>query len=182
MDPAQMGGLKGCSITHYLITLFNFILEGMDNNGAVPKAALVALIDYSKGFNRISHQKLIIRLSDWEVPGWILRIMCSYLTNRTMTVRHKGTSSNPYPLPGGAGQGCLLGILCFLVEISDAGMDVPVQPVQQKNVDDVISLEEPQPAVTNIEVRQKYIDDQVQGEIINLKIGICCLTNFEVKN
>ena len=27
MDPGQMGGLKGCSTTHYLVNLFNFIYK-----------------------------------------------------------------------------------------------------------------------------------------------------------
>ena len=93
-----MGGIQGCSIVHYLITLFHFILSGTDSADKVPKAAIIALIDYSKGFNRISHNKLIIRLSDWGVPGWLLKIMCSYLTERTMTVRFKGATSSPYPL------------------------------------------------------------------------------------
>jgi len=167
MDPAQMGGRKGCSITHYLITLFNFIHEGIDMD-AVPRAVVVALIDYSKGFNRISHQKLIIRLSDWGVPGWLLRILCSYMSGRTMTVRHKGAISSQYPLPGGAGQGCLLGVLSFIVEISDAGMDVPEQPEQHPDVDDVHSVLHPEEAVTRNEVRQKYVGDQVQGELLRL--------------
>ena len=50
MDPGQMGGIKGCSITHYLITLFDFILNRTDTRDSVPRAVVVALIDYSKGF------------------------------------------------------------------------------------------------------------------------------------
>ena len=109
--------------------------------------------------------KLIIRLSDWGVPGWLLRILCSYMTERSMTVRHKGEQSDEYPLPGGSPQGCLLGILSFIVEISDCGMDLPPQPDSKE---DVFSLPYPQPAVTELEVRQKYIDDQVQGELLQL--------------
>ena len=105
MDPGQMGGHKGRSITHYLITLFNFILGSLDSRDGVPRAVMVALIDYSKGFNRISHSKLIIRLSDWGVPGWILRILCSYLEGRSMRVRHKGTTSAPQLLPSGPVKG-----------------------------------------------------------------------------
>ena len=95
-----MGVITGCSTVHYLITLFHFILSGTDSSDKVPKAAIIALIDYSKGFNRISHNKLIIRLSDWGVPGWLLRILCSYMTERTMTVRYKGATSTPHPLSG----------------------------------------------------------------------------------
>ena len=177
LDPGQMGGITGCSIIHYLITLFNFILEGLDINDNVPRSVVVALIDYSKGFNRISHQNLIIRLSDWGVPGWLLRILCSYLSGRTMIVRHKGVSSSEYPLPGGAGQGCLLGVLSFIVAISDAGMAVPEQPEEDPHIDDVISVWHPEAAVNEFEVRQKYIDDQVQGELLRLDQDLCPLPN-----
>ena len=85
MDPGQMGGRKGCSIVHYLINIFDFILHGTDKKDNIPRSVVIALIDYSKGFNRISHPKLIIRLSDWGVPGWLLRILCSYMTKRTMS-------------------------------------------------------------------------------------------------
>ena len=168
LDPGQMGGRKGCSIVHYLITLFHFILSGTDTTDKAPKAVIIALIDYSKGFNRISHNKLIIRLSDWGVPGWLLRILCSYLKDRSMTLRHKGTESSPHPLPGGSAQGCVLGILSFIVDISDSGMDVPSQPPPNPDEVDVHSLPQPQPAVTASEVRQKFIDDQVQGELLKL--------------
>ena len=89
-----------------------------------------------------------------------------------MTVRYKGATSTPHPLPGGSAQGCFLGILCFIVEISDSGMTVPIQPPKIPNVEDVYSLPEPEPAVTSSEVRQKFIDDQVQGELLRLDSGL----------
>ena len=56
IDPGQFGGLKGHSTTHYLITLLDFILSHTDTS-SVPKCVLVALIDFSKAFNRINQQK-----------------------------------------------------------------------------------------------------------------------------
>ena len=163
---------KGCSIIHYLINLFNFVLDGTDPTDKIPRAVIVALIDYSKGFNRISHPHLITRFSDWGVPGWILRILCSYMTGRSMTVRYKGKESAEYPLPGGSAQGCFLGVLSFIVEISDSGMDVPPQPHPNPDTDDVHSISHPQPAITDVEIRQKYIDDQVQGELLRLELSL----------
>ena len=71
--PWSVGGLKGHSTTHYLITLLDFILSHTDTS-SVPKCVLVALIDFSKAFNRINHAKVITRLSDWGVPEWLLRL------------------------------------------------------------------------------------------------------------
>ena len=168
IDPGQFGGIKGNSITQYLMHLVNFILTNTDK-GTIPKAVLIALCDYSKGFNRINHAKVIIRLSDWGAPGWILRILISYLSNRTMVLKYKGEVSSPQPLPGGTVQGSELGILLFIVELSDAGMDVPMQPQPIPNIVDITSWSHPTPAVTFNECRLKYIDDQTQAEVVHLE-------------
>ena len=68
--------------------------------------------------------------------------------------------SDPKQLPGGTGQGSRLGMILFLVELSDAGMPVPTQ--------DDMSVPFPLPCVTNNEIRVKYIDDQTQGEVVEL--------------
>ena len=90
------------------------------------------------------------------------------MTQRSMIVRHKGKQSKEYPLPGGSPQGCLIGVLSFLVEISDCGMDIPHQPDLNTN-EDVISRSHPQPAVTNVEIRQKY-DNSASNEGLYIKI------------
>ena len=89
-----------------------------------------------------------------------------------MTVRHEGSISSPQPLPGGSAQGCFLGILCFIVELSDSGMDVPPQPDPSRDVIDVHSLSHPQQSIKPSEIRQKYVDDQVQGELIDLNTDV----------
>ena len=82
IDPGQFGGLRGHSTVHYLITLYHFILSHTSISTSVPNAVMVALIDFSKAFNRINHAKVIVRLSDWGVPGWLLRILVSYSGTR----------------------------------------------------------------------------------------------------
>ena len=72
MDPGQFGGMKGGSILQYLVVFFHFILSNADK----PSSAIIAaLVDFSKGFNRLNHNKIMIRLSDKGVPGWLLRIL-----------------------------------------------------------------------------------------------------------
>ena len=87
LDPGQLGSLKGCSVTHYLVMLFDFILSKTDTY--IPHAVMVTLIDFSKGFQRINHNKVLIRLSDWGVPGWLLKVISSYMTDRSMSVNFK---------------------------------------------------------------------------------------------
>ena len=48
IDFRQYGGLKGNSITHYLIEFINFILSNQENKE--PTAILACMIDFSKAF------------------------------------------------------------------------------------------------------------------------------------
>ena len=70
IDPGQFGGLREHSTSHYLISLYNFLLSRTDSS-RLPRAVILALIDFSKAFNRINHSKVLVRLSDWGVPGWL---------------------------------------------------------------------------------------------------------------
>ena len=80
IDFRQYGGSKGNSITHYLIEFINFILSKQDGTEQV--AILACLVDFSKAFNRQNHNILITKLCDMGVPGWLLKIVMAFLTNR----------------------------------------------------------------------------------------------------
>ena len=118
IDPAQCGGLKGSSITHYLIKLLHFIHINLDKTE--PHAVLLALIDLEKAFNKVSHQLLIEDLADMHVPGWLLLILISYLTGRSMYMKYKGASSTQKLLPGSSPQGAFLGVLIFIIIFNGA--------------------------------------------------------------
>ena len=99
IDPNQYGGLKGNSISHYLIELINFILYNQDFDA--PIAVLACAIDFSKAFNRVNHNILITKLSDMGVPGWLLNLVMGFLSDRELVVRYKATQTDHKPLPGG---------------------------------------------------------------------------------
>ena len=172
IDPGQFGGLKGHSTSHDLITLYDFILSHTDTS-RVPNSVLVALIDFSKAFNRINHSKVIVRLSDWGVPGWLLRILVSYLSGRSMILRYKGSQSSRHFMPGGSPQGALLGVLLYLVYVSDIGMDLPSILPTNDDVIDIPSVQyPPPPAVSEQEARLKYVDDLSLAECIRLDTAL----------
>ena len=102
MDFRQYGGTKGNSVSHYLIELINFILLNQDSTESI--GVLASLVDFSKAFNRIDHSVIITKLSDLGVPGWLLRLVASFLEDRSMIVRYKGKSSKSVNLPGGGPQ------------------------------------------------------------------------------
>ena len=118
IDSSQFGGRKGYSVVLYLIKLVDFILLNLDKSMAV----LIALIDYSKAYNRQCHNRLLTCYSDLGTPAYLLKILKSYLTSRKMVVRHQGQMSGIYDLPGGGAQGTNIGILNFLVNINSCGV------------------------------------------------------------
>ena len=118
MDPGQCWGLKGSSISHYLLRLLHFVHEYLDLKQ--PHAVLLAVIDLEKAFNRVSHQLVIEDLADMKVPGWLLLILISYLTGRSMFMRYKGSRSSRRLLPGSTPQGAFLGILLFIIIFNGA--------------------------------------------------------------
>ena len=150
IDPGQCGGLKGSSITHYLVKLLNFVHAHLDLRQ--PHAVLLALVDLEKAFNRVSHQLVIEDLSDMHVPGWLLLILVSYLTERSMYMRYKGATSSSRMLPGSTPQGALLGILLFIIKFNGALL----RPVI------------PRPNSLTL----KYIDDLSLVTAINLKLSL----------
>ena len=141
LDPGQCGGLKGSSISHYLLRLLNFVHGYLDLKQ--PHAVLLAMIDLEKAFNRVSHQLVIEDLADMKVPGWILLILISYLTGRSMYMRYKGCRSSRRLLPGSTPQGAFLGILLFII-IFNGALLRPVIPrlhsLSLKYVDDLSVL------------------------------------------
>ena len=107
LNPKQFGGLKGNSISHYMIELLNYILYTQDYN--LPVAVLICAVNFSKAFNCQSHNILVTKLSDMGVPGWLLNVVMGFLTDRVMVVRYKGEITESKSLPGGGPQGTLLG-------------------------------------------------------------------------
>ena len=71
LDPGQCG-LKGFSITHYLIKLLHFVHVILDLRQ--PHTVLAALIDLSKAFDRVDHTLVIQDLYGMHTPSWLLKI------------------------------------------------------------------------------------------------------------
>ena len=160
IDFRQYGGIKGNSISHYLIELINFILFNQDKKD--PTAVLACLVDFSKAFNRQDHNILITKLSDLGVPAWLLKLVIAFLEDRTMVVRYMGEVSDPRHLPGGGPQGTLLGLLLFIILINDLGFEN-----QTNDMGELITCKRRIKDYNLIHL--KYVDDFTIAEAINMK-------------
>ena len=123
LDPGQCG-LKGFSTTHYLIQLLQFVHATLDLKQ--PHAVLAACIDLSKAFNRVDHSLVIQDLYDMHTPAWLLRIVITYLSDRSMFLTYNGEQSSQKMLPGGGPQGAYLGGLIFIIKYNGAFLRPPI--------------------------------------------------------
>ena len=168
LDPCQYG-LKSASITHYLFQLLKFIHEYLDLRN--PHAVVVALVDLSKAFNRVSHQMVIEDLHDIHVPPWLLLILTSYLTKRSMVMCYNGATSAPRDLPGSSPQGAFLGIFFFVIKYNAASlrpqiprrMTISVCRIKRKKCKTVSCMTHAK------DIHDLYIDDLAEAEAIDLK-------------
>ena len=123
LDPGQCG-LKGFSITHYLIKLLHFVHSILDLRK--PHAVLAACVDLSKAFNRVDHSLIIQDLFDMHTPAWLLNIIVSYLSDRSMYLTYKGQQSSQKMSPGGGPQGAYLGGIIFIIKYNGAFLRPPI--------------------------------------------------------
>ena len=91
-----------------------------------------------------------------HTPKWLLAIVCSYLSSRSMLLKYKSEVSSPRDLPGGFGQGVWLGGLLFVVKFNGACLRPPI----------------PRPISKNMSMQVKFIDDASQTASINLKLSL----------
>ena len=159
LDPGQCGGLKKSSISHYLIKLLHFIHFNLDRPD--PHAVLLACVDMSKAFNRVSHQQVIEDLHDMKVPGWLLLIIISYLKDRRMLIKFRGVLSSLRDLPGSSPQGTVLGVILYIIIFNGAALRPaiprPSWPFFSKKAND--------PAA----IKLKFIDDLSVAARVNLE-------------
>ena len=109
------------------------------------------MVDFSKAFNRQNHNRLITKLSYLGVPGWLLRIVMSFLKDRKIQVRYKGKTSKIKSMPGGGPQGT---------------STIYGDDWQDNNVGEIVTCKRKLRKAN--EIHLKFVDDLTLAESINL--------------
>jgi len=114
----QFGFMAGCSTTHQLLRLMESITEGFQTR----QTTIAVFLDISKAYDTTWHTGLIYKLIGMGLPGDLIKIIESFLSQRSFRVRMDGAHSEWKNLKAGVPQGAVLSPILYNLYTSDIPM------------------------------------------------------------
>ena len=113
--PQQHGGVPGLSTTTNLLVLTEYIHKSCNEKIRTQ----VVYLDMVKAFDKVNHELLIHKLSQYGIRGNLLNLIKSYFCKRQLIVKYNNEFSNSFELISGIPQGSNLSSLFFITYVND---------------------------------------------------------------
>ena len=132
----QAGFRKSRGVEDQIIRLTQRISDGFERK----EKSLMVLLDFSKAYDTIWRQRLILTLLRRNVPTIYVQWLTKYLENRQAKVRFNGMLSRSRKMSQGLPQGSVLAPILFLFYINELASVLPPEVTVSMYADDVTIL------------------------------------------
>lgn len=111
----QFGFRSGHSTVSQVVRIVHAAKENIN----CKRNTVAAFLDMRKAFDTVWIERLLVKMWDGGFPLYLVKLINSYLDNRTISVKVQNTISSQYPVQAGVPQGSALSPLLYSIYTSD---------------------------------------------------------------
>lgn len=121
--PEQSGFRANHSTTQQLVSLVDKLSNKLNNREHIA----TLFLDVEKAFDRVWHEGLIYKMQQMDIPLHLIKLIESFLTGRTFSVRSDDMLSSPRKVLAGVPQGSCLAPTLYLIYTNDIPVNLKAE-------------------------------------------------------